>query len=130
MKLYSHKSIPDAKFESGSSSSFGDLTPQIFPGMKERVIKFGYLSPENEFSVKNRTFSGTFYVFPTQNCPPPPPSQVQQVSSRGNFLHFQNFGDVSMRKEQQQSPGFINPANIWSEHELRIKTKIHKIWAS
>ena len=28
---YGHKSIPDAKFESDSSSSFGDMTSQNFP---------------------------------------------------------------------------------------------------
>ena len=31
MSYYSHKSIPDAKFESGSSSCFGDMTSQNFP---------------------------------------------------------------------------------------------------
>ena len=30
MSHYGHKSIPDAKFESSSSSSFGDMTSQIF----------------------------------------------------------------------------------------------------
>ena len=31
MGLYGHKSIPDAKFESGSSSTFGDMMSQNFP---------------------------------------------------------------------------------------------------
>ena len=31
MSHYGHKSIPDAKFESDSSSSFGDMTSQNFP---------------------------------------------------------------------------------------------------
>ena len=31
MTHYGHKSIPDAKFESDSSSSFGDMTSQHFP---------------------------------------------------------------------------------------------------
>ena len=31
MSHYTHKSIPDAKLEAGSSSSFGDLMSQIFP---------------------------------------------------------------------------------------------------
>ena len=31
MRHYGHKSIPDAKFESDSSSSFGDMTSQNFP---------------------------------------------------------------------------------------------------
>ena len=31
---YDHKSIPDAKFESDSSSSFGDMMSQNFPWNK------------------------------------------------------------------------------------------------
>ena len=31
MSHYGHKSIPDVKFESDSSSSFGDMTSQNFP---------------------------------------------------------------------------------------------------
>ena len=34
MSHYTHKSIADAKFESGSSSSFGDMTSQMFPRKK------------------------------------------------------------------------------------------------
>ena len=34
MSYYGHKSIPDAKFESDSSSSFGDMTSQNFPRKK------------------------------------------------------------------------------------------------
>ena len=34
MSHYSHKSIPDAKFEADSSSSFGDMKSQNFPRKK------------------------------------------------------------------------------------------------
>ena len=34
MSHYDHKSIPDAKFEADSSSSFGDMTSQNFPWKK------------------------------------------------------------------------------------------------
>ena len=34
MRHYSHKRIPDAKFESGSFSIFGDMTSQIFSPKK------------------------------------------------------------------------------------------------
>ena len=34
MSHYSHKSIPDTKFESHISSSFGDMTSQNFPRNK------------------------------------------------------------------------------------------------
>ena len=33
-----------------------------------------------------------------------PPCQFQQFLSLGKIFHFQNFWDVSMRKEQQQPP--------------------------
>ena len=34
MSHNNHKSIPNAKFEAGSSSSFGDMTSQNFPWKK------------------------------------------------------------------------------------------------
>ena len=39
MSHYGHKSIPDAKFESSSSSSFGDMTSQNFPLKRGTHIK-------------------------------------------------------------------------------------------
>ena len=41
-------------------------------------------------------------------------------------FHFQNFWDVSMRKEQQQPPGSTNFAKIWPKGVLRIKTEVAK----
>ena len=79
---YGHKSIPDAKFESGSSFSFGDMASQIFSGRREQVNKFGYLSPKNGFNFSKMSF----YV------------QIEKI------FHFVNFWDASMRKEQQQPP--------------------------
>ena len=49
-----------------------------------------------------------------------------------NFSNFQaeeNFFDVLMTKEQQQTPLLINFAKIWSECVLTIKTKSHQVWA-
>ena len=53
---YDHKSIPVAKFESGSCHSFGDMMSQNFPRKKGKVIKFEYLSPENGFNFKKEEF--------------------------------------------------------------------------
>ena len=92
MSHYDQKSIPDAKFESDSSSSFGDMTSQM---------KIGYLPPENGFNFKKMSF----YVQNRSSRPKiDPPCQFQQFSSIGKIFHFQNFWDVSMRKEQQQPP--------------------------
>ena len=101
MSHYGHKSIPDAKFESDSSSSFGDMTSQISLRRRERVMKFGYLPPENGFNFKKMSF----HVQNRSSRPKiDPPCQFQQFSSIGKIFHFQNFWDVSMRKEQQQPP--------------------------
>ena len=78
-----HKSIPDAF------------------GRREQVIKFGFLPPENGFNFKNLMF----YVQNRSSRPKiEPPCQFQQFSSTGKYFHFQNFWDVSMRKDQQQPP--------------------------
>ena len=45
MSHYDHKSIRDAKYEAGSSSSH-----KISLGRREQVIKYGYLPPENGFN--------------------------------------------------------------------------------
>ena len=51
---YSHKSIPNAKFEADSSSSFEDVTSQNLPwteGMGHRIRLF---IPENGFNLKKK----------------------------------------------------------------------------
>ena len=45
MGHYGHKSIPDAKFESDSSSSFGDMTSQNLPGKKETSHEIRLFTP-------------------------------------------------------------------------------------
>ena len=67
MSHYGHKSIPDAKFESGTSSRFGDMTSQNFPQKKGTshqirlftpgkwvsLLKNEFLCPESFFSSQN-----------------------------------------------------------------------------
>ena len=45
MSHYGHKSIPDAKFEYDSSSSFGDMTSQNFPRKKETSHEIRLFTP-------------------------------------------------------------------------------------
>ena len=45
MSHYGYKSIPDAKFESDSSSSFGDMTSQDFPRKKGKSHKIRLFTP-------------------------------------------------------------------------------------
>ena len=98
MSHYSHKRIPDAKFEADSSFGFGDMTPQNFPQKKGTSHQIRLLPPEKGFNFKKKWILCPESFFST------PPCQFQQFSSRGKIFHFQNFCDVSMRKEQQQPP--------------------------
>ena len=57
---YDHKNIPDAKLESGSFSSFEDMTSQNFPRKKGTshqirlfTLKNEFLCPESFFSSSN-----------------------------------------------------------------------------
>ena len=45
MSHYGHKSIPNAKFESDSSSSFGEMTSENFPRKKGASHKTGLFTP-------------------------------------------------------------------------------------
>ena len=94
----SHESIPDAKFESGSFSSFGDMTSQNVPLKRGTSRKIGYLSSENGFNSEKISIYVQIRSFRLKIDPP------CQFSSREKFFHFQNFWDASMRKEQQQPP--------------------------
>ena len=46
MSHYTHKSIPDAKFESDISSSFGDVMSQNFPRNKGTSHEIRLFTPE------------------------------------------------------------------------------------
>ena len=63
----SHKSMPHAKFESGSFSSCGDMTPQNFCLKKRMSHQSGYLPPENGFNFLKNEFSCPESFFSTQN---------------------------------------------------------------
>ena len=45
MSQYNHESMPDVKFESGSFSSFGDMTSQKFPLKRGTSHKIRTLTP-------------------------------------------------------------------------------------
>ena len=67
MSHYSHKSMPDAKFESGGFSIFGDMTSQNFPLKKGTSHRIRIFTPRtNVFHFKNE-FSCPESFFSTQN---------------------------------------------------------------
>ena len=74
--------MPDAKFESGSFSIFGDKTSQNFVLKRGTSHRFGYLFPENGFNFTKMTF----YVQNRSSQPKIAPScHFQQFSIRGIF---------------------------------------------
>ena len=84
--------MPDAKFESGSFSIFGGMMSQNFPlnKGKSEVIKFRTPLPP---APKIRLTFRKWNIFISRIIllhPKLPPCQLQQFSSRGNFLSFSN----------------------------------------
>ena len=85
MSHYGHKSIPDAKFKSGSSTSFRDITSQNFPRKKGTSHQIRLLPPENGFNLEKKNMS--FYVQNRSFRPKIDPScQFQQFPSGGKFF--------------------------------------------
>ena len=98
--------MPDAKFESSSLSSFGDMTSQSFHLKKGTSRRIRYLPPENGFNFKKKSFMSRFVLFDPKLVPHVNFSNFQ---AEGNVFQFQNFwrgpgGEVLMRKERQQPP--------------------------
>ena len=52
MSHYSNKSIPDAKCEADSSSSFGDMTSQNFPRKKGTSYQICLFTPGKRVNFK------------------------------------------------------------------------------
>ena len=95
VSYYNHRSMPDAKFESGSFFYFWryDVT-KISYWRREQVIEFGYLAPENGFNFKKKSY----YV---QNCPPRfkiDPMSISAIFKQRKIFLFLKFLDVSKRK--------------------------------
>ena len=56
MGQHSHKNIPDAKFESGSSSSFGDMTSQNFSWKKGTSHQIQLFTPGKWIKLLKMSF--------------------------------------------------------------------------
>ena len=85
--------MPDAKFESSCFSIFGDMTSQNFP-------QFPLFTPENGFNFKKGVFMSRIVYLDIKVTL----MSISTISKQRKIFHFQNFLDISMRKEQQQSP--------------------------
>ena len=116
-------SILDAKLESSSSSSFGDMTLPNFPWKKRTNHQVGVFTPWKKLLRNEFLCPESFFL--TQNWP-----HVNFRNFQAEENLFLTFWDAPMRKRQQQTPWLINFAKIWSKHVLRVKTKGHRVWAS
>ena len=113
MSHYTHKSIPDAKFEAVSSSSFGDMTSQNFP-RKKRTTGFNF---------QRMSFLVSRIVLLNRKLTPMSISAIFKQRKVSSFSKFLGCFDDKRAATQQQ---LINFAKIWSERVLRIKTKVTK----
>ena len=100
---YIHKSIPHAKFEADSSSSFGDMTSQNFPRKKGTSYQIRIFTPlpRKEGLTFKKWISMSRIVLLD---PKLTPMSISASFKQRKTFYFQNFWDISMRKEQQQSP--------------------------
>ena len=91
---YSHKSILDANFECGSSSGFGDMTSQNFS-----------LTKGASYQIRLFTSGKRVFMFRIVLLDPKlTPMSLSAIFKQRKYFHFQNFGGVPMRKDQQQHP--------------------------
>ena len=73
--------MPDANFDSGSFSSFGDMTSQNFLLKKGESYQIRILTPENGYDLKEkRVFMSRIVLFDAELSPSP--CQCQQFPSR------------------------------------------------
>ena len=73
---------------------------KISLGRREQVIKFGYLPSKTGLTFKKWVFmSRTVLLDPKLTH-----MSISAIFKQRKIFHFQNFWDVSMRKEQQQPP--------------------------
>ena len=89
MRHYSYQSIPDAKFEADSSSSFGDITSQNFPRKKGASHQIRIFTPENGFNFKTNELLCPESLFSTQNLTPIP---ISEIFKHIKFFIFKIFG--------------------------------------
>ena len=70
MSHYGHKSIPDAKFESATFSSFGDMTSQIFPQKKRTSHEIRLFTPRKTgLTLKKYVFMSRIYLLDPKLTP-------------------------------------------------------------
>ena len=91
---HSYRTIPDAKFEFGIFSIFGDMMHKLSLSKREQAIKFVYLPPGNGFKLLKKGFHVHGHSFQ----PKIDPLSISAIYKQKKFLHFQNVLDISTKK--------------------------------
>ena len=102
---------------------------KISLGRRERVIKFGYLPPENEFNVSKMGFYVQNRSSRPKIDPPPPNVNFSNFQAEENFSFSKFWGRLN-EKRAAATPLIDKFAKIWPKGVLKIKTKIHQVRAS
>ena len=90
---HSYRIIPDAKFEFGIFSIFGDMTHKLVSSQKGgQVIEYVYIPSGNGFKLLKNEF---FYVQGRSFQPKIDPLSISAISKQKKFLHFQNVSDIT-----------------------------------
>ena len=120
MSHYSHKSIPDAKFEADSSSSFGDMTPQNFFRKKGMSHQIRLFSPRKMgLTLKKWVFMSRIVLLDPELTPH---VNLKTFQTEEIFFIFKIFGTSHWEKSSNTPPPppwLINFAKVWSERVLR-----------
>ena len=94
---HSYRTIPDAKFEFGIISIFGDMTHKLsLSKWRGQIIEFVYLPPGNGFKLEKMI---SFYVQGHSFQPRiDSPWSISAISKQKKFFYFKNVLDISRKK--------------------------------
>ena len=98
---------------------------KISLGIREWVMKFGYLPPENGFNFKKWGLMSRIVLLDPKLTPM---SILAIFKHRKNFSFSKFLGRLD-EKRTAAPPWLTNFAEMWPKGVSRIKTKSHQVWA-
>ena len=119
--------MPDAKFESGSFSTFGDMTSEE----GNRSLNFAIYPRKKGLTLIKAVFESRIVLLdPKLN---PNPMSISAIFKQRKIFSFSKLlRRLSEKKKWQPPPSapIDQFAKIWLEHVLKIKTKSDNVWGS
>ena len=113
-----HKSIPDAKFEAGSSFSFWRYDVTKFPSKEGNESSNSAIYRRETGLLKKNEFLCPESFFSTENWPP---KSISAIFKESTIISFSKFSKHLDMKRAATTPWSTNFAKIRSERVLRIK---------